>query len=145
MKLDSKLPETDDCLYRISVKALITNNDRVLLVKEQDDEWWNFPGGGMDYGESGPEALQRELLEELGIEKGDIESNYEIIHLATGSIEGRHKANLFYRVKIPIENIKPTADVEQSGWFTCDELLNMYLSPSTGDSKELISEIRKFI
>lgn len=66
MKINPRLTEIGDCLYRIAVKAIIVKDGKVLLVKEQDDEWWSFPGGGIDYGESTEHALGRELPEELG-------------------------------------------------------------------------------
>lgn len=66
---------TDDwhskCFYRVSIKALIRDeNGKILMVKEKNNPSWNLPGGGMDYGESEREALARELFEEVGYEGG---------------------------------------------------------------------------
>ena len=37
--------------YRVSVKALIKNEqDQVLVIKENQDTW-SLPGGGLDHGE----------------------------------------------------------------------------------------------
>lgn len=45
---------------------------RVLIAERRNDGpfqgLWEFPGGKIDAGESAPEALSRELAEELGIE-----------------------------------------------------------------------------
>ena len=42
-----------DCLYRISLKALIYNDaGQILVVKEIDRTYWDLPGGGMDYDET---------------------------------------------------------------------------------------------
>jgi hydrolase, NUDIX family len=61
-----------DCLYRISLKALIYNNaGQILVVKEIDRMYWDLPGGGMDFGETIELSLKRELLEEVGY-KGDL-------------------------------------------------------------------------
>ena len=52
--------------YRVSAKALIINQDGdVLLVKERHNDW-DLPGGGIDYGETPQQALERELHEEIG-------------------------------------------------------------------------------
>lgn len=61
-KESSKYPST---FYRVSIKAVIHNdNGEVLLTKEND--WaWSFPGGGIEHGESEIEALKRELKEEV--------------------------------------------------------------------------------
>lgn len=54
--------------YRVSLKAVIRNeNGEVLAVKEGSDNW-SLPGGGIDHGESDIEALQRELREEVAYE-----------------------------------------------------------------------------
>lgn len=53
---------------RRAAKALITVDDRVLLVKETHDDgspFWTLPGGGVQPGESDTEALKREIAEEI--------------------------------------------------------------------------------
>lgn len=54
---------------RSTVKAIITNNDKVLLNKcydEYNGEYYSLPGGGQDTYETLHEALTRECLEETG-------------------------------------------------------------------------------
>jgi len=58
--------------YRVSVKALILNdNNQVLVVKENQD-FWSLPGGGLDHGELPTECLRREIIEELGVDNIEI-------------------------------------------------------------------------
>ena len=60
-----------DCLYRISLKALIYNDaGQILVVKEIDRTYWDLPGGGMDFGETIESSLKRELYEEVGYKGG---------------------------------------------------------------------------
>lgn len=52
--------------------ALIVRDSRILICQGRRDDThglqWEFPGGKVETGESPPEALVRELREELGVE-----------------------------------------------------------------------------
>ncbi len=54
---------------RIRVSAILRWEERVLLCRHEKPgrEYWLLPGGGVNAGESLVDALQRELVEELGI------------------------------------------------------------------------------
>lgn len=55
-------------LFRVAVSALIFDDKgRVLLARRRDIDWWNLPNGGMEASETVDEALQREVMEELGV------------------------------------------------------------------------------
>ncbi|MGW0920131.1 NUDIX hydrolase [Streptomyces sp. NPDC002755] len=50
--------------------AIITSNDRVLMVRRRVKEGelsWQFPAGGVEEGETAEEAAVRETLEETGL------------------------------------------------------------------------------
>jgi 8-oxo-dGTP diphosphatase len=54
---------------RNSAKAIIIDDDRLLVIRHVDaeGEWFSLPGGGQNSGEPLTEALRRECLEELGV------------------------------------------------------------------------------
>lgn len=55
---------------RIAVRALILHRDRLLLVNAYPDArlgLWCAPGGGCEAGQSLPENLSREVMEETGL------------------------------------------------------------------------------
>ena len=69
----SQYPNT---FYRVSVKAIIRDNEgRILVNKEGSSSSWGLPGGGWDHGETEREALARELEEEIGY-TGHLTHNY---------------------------------------------------------------------
>lgn len=53
---------------RNSAKAIILNGDKILLTKNKDNEgeFYLFPGGGQEHGETIHNALIRECIEETG-------------------------------------------------------------------------------
>lgn len=55
---------------RPGVKALIVNDNKLLMIRERvrGEVIYDFPGGGMDFGETVLETLHREVMEEVGIE-----------------------------------------------------------------------------
>ncbi|MEM9465813.1 MAG: NUDIX hydrolase [Actinomycetota bacterium] len=52
---------------RRSVKGVVTVAGRVVLLRNERDEW-ELPGGRPEAGESDHEALAREIREELGVD-----------------------------------------------------------------------------
>lgn len=71
--------DKSDYLFRVSIKALVVNDDGdILVVKESSRNWWDVPGGGMEHGETVKDAIRRELREEVSL-RGDFE--YEIISI----------------------------------------------------------------
>ncbi len=57
-------------MFPVSVKSIIFDDKRVLLIKNQRDEW-DLPGGKIEKKEDVIETLVREVKEELNISIGD--------------------------------------------------------------------------
>lgn len=56
---------------RLAVRALILHEERLLVVNAWPDgksDLWCAPGGGVERGRSLPENLQREVMEECGLQ-----------------------------------------------------------------------------
>lgn len=53
---------------RNSIKAIIIEDDKILMTKNKDSEgiYYLLPGGGQEYKETFIDTLKRELLEEIG-------------------------------------------------------------------------------
>ncbi|MEA1918503.1 MAG: RNA pyrophosphohydrolase [Campylobacterota bacterium] len=69
-------------LYRRNVAAIIVSSDypknKEIFIAERNDmeNVWQFPQGGIDDGEKAKEALFRELKEEIGTNKIEVIAKY---------------------------------------------------------------------
>ena len=60
--------------YRLNVAMIVLNEDnKVLFCKRRNTENWQFPQGGVDENEKIESAMFRELNEEVGLEKDNVE------------------------------------------------------------------------
>lgn len=68
----SEASSTNRAVVRVVAAALYDEHGRVLIAERPPGKHmsgrWEFPGGKIEPGESEPQALARELREELGIE-----------------------------------------------------------------------------
>lgn len=143
MQIDPRLAEIDNALYRIATRALLVKGDKVLLVREKDDDWWSFPGGGVDYGETIPQALIREVVEELGVAAGHVVVDDAPAFISIGAVSnGVPRCNIFYRVTVPEEEIKPTEDVFEQKWYGLDDFPSLHMGPMADD---VIEKLQKLI
>jgi 8-oxo-dGTP diphosphatase len=60
------LPANTESSHRTAVRAIIRQDDLLLMVHSPVNGDYKFPGGGVEAGESHTEALVREVLEETG-------------------------------------------------------------------------------
>ena len=55
---------------RVRVCGLLQEGDRILMINHKGlygHDFWSLPGGGLEFGHSASETLQREFFEECGI------------------------------------------------------------------------------
>lgn len=109
-------------INRISIRAIIIQNHKLLLLKGKNHtELWE-PGGKVELNESDEECLRRELMEEI---------NTEIIsfkHFGDYPSESfYHKdeniLNKIYLVEIKNEP-RPTHEIESIVWYSKDDFYN---------------------
>lgn len=119
-----------ECFYRISVKALILDDqNRFLLVKE-DNGHWELPGGGLDFGESPQEGLKREIWEEMRLETSYVAPQPSYF-FTTPNHNGVFIANVMYETRMVNLDFVPSAECVEIGFFTSGQVFEeKYLYPN---------------
>ena len=71
--LISKIVKTDEISdkFPISIKAILIEEEKVLCIKNERDEW-DLPGGKISFGENPEDCLVREVKEETNLVIGDL-------------------------------------------------------------------------
>jgi ADP-ribose pyrophosphatase YjhB (NUDIX family) len=91
---------------RNSAKAIIIRDGCVLLIRINDDdgEWFVLPGGGQHFGESLPETVRRECLEEIGVEVQveELRLVREYIGKNHDNEEQGHRLEFMFECRLPV-------------------------------------------
>ena len=115
-------------VLRPGASALIfdESRERILLTQREDNGRWCLPGGGMDPGESAPEACAREVLEETGlvVRVGRLVGVYTTPNLIVQYADG----NRFQPVALNFEaepiggKLTLSNETTETGYFSMDEM-----------------------
>jgi 8-oxo-dGTP diphosphatase len=118
----------------IAVGGLVRNAQGLLLLVRHPWRGWEFPGGMAERGESLPQALRREILEETGIEAEPVRLVGLYSNLSTRP--GYNGVDIIP----PILNIdfqctyvsgepQPSEESLEVGWFTGEQAVKMVTHP----------------
>ncbi len=125
-----------DSIYRVCIKALIRNDEGVLLAREPSGVW-DLLGGGIEELESPEACLEREIFEETGLKVADISSNP--VHFYTSaSNRGNPVANIVYEVELESGELMPSGECEELRFMNFAESNKVALSPSAKKLFELL-------
>ncbi len=107
--------------FRVRAGAIILNRSKeVLLVLHRSpltgEEWWTFPGGGIEEGESAPEAVKREVEEECGIECFPDKLVY-VREFLGGPEKKVHHVELYFTARTKKEEVITGSDPEAEVQF----------------------------
>jgi 8-oxo-dGTP pyrophosphatase MutT (NUDIX family) len=120
--------EFPDCFHRVAVKGLCVRDGKVLMSLDNvlNNGVWELPGGGLDFGESIPNALAREVQEEMGLKVTKMSERP--IYVWTHKLEGKRGLKWFYlciiayRVEFEDLNITPSKECEEVRFFSKEDL-----------------------
>ena len=114
-----------DGLHKVSVAALVTNEEGKILLVNSPWRGWEYPGGLIEPGETFEEALRREVREEAGVE-------IEI----TGFVGicknvGLDIVNIDFTAEYAGGNLATSEESTEVGWFTVEEAFRIITFPLT--------------
>ena len=109
---------------------------KVLLCLPKDRSYSYLPGGHIEFGETGREALVREMKEETGLDAtaGDLLGVVESQFVQKG--EKHCEINLIYRMEVKVKgegeqwNVPSCEDWICFEWVDCDKIDSANLLPS---------------
>ena len=126
---------------RVVSGVIIKKDNKILLVKEKQNdnkEWWAFPGGGVDFGESIEDAAIREVKEELGI---DIKLNEFLGFKEVIAPKFDYHSIVFFFVAEPLnDEINKVGEILDFGYFNIEEVKKLNLIKS---SRWVIEQLNK--
>ena len=124
----------------VGAYGIIIQDDKIVLIKKSRGGYkgkLDLPGGGIEHNELPNEALEREIMEEVGINI----NNYELFDVTSTNIKWQMKEELFedlhhigilYTVKTTEVKLKEEADgldSDGANWYSLKELSKDQLSP----------------
>ncbi|HEM5156011.1 TPA: NUDIX hydrolase [Streptococcus suis] len=125
---------------KLDTRAAIFQEDKILLVQENDG-LWSLPGGWCDVDQSIKDNVVKEVKEEAGL---DVEA------LRVVAILDKHKNNpaksahrvtkVFILCRLLGGEFQPNSETVASGFFSLDDLPPLYLGKNTAEQLALCLE-----
>ena len=114
-----------NCNHKVSVAALVTNEEGKILLVNSPWRGWEYPGGLIEPGESFETALKREVREESGVE-------IEITGFVgiCKNLE-RNIVNIDFTARYLSGELTPSEESTEVIWVTPEEALDMITFPLT--------------
>lgn len=116
------------CYYRVSIKALIIDEEGRFLLCREDVGKWELPGGGLDFWETPEEGVRRELKEEMGLKAISVASNPS--YFLTWFENWKWKSNVIYKTTVENLDFTPSDECQEIWFFTAQEALKLELFPN---------------
>ncbi|MBW7954353.1 NUDIX domain-containing protein [Candidatus Gracilibacteria bacterium] len=140
-------------IMRTGVYAILKYKDSIVVIRKGRGPFiglYDLPGGKIEHSEKNVESLEREIIEEVGLNKGDfqierllsVEEDF-VQHVWEGEEKDEHIIGIVYLVHIKIDNFD-LSYIEQGGDAKVLKLIqiNDKETPKTNILKKALEKIR---
>ncbi len=121
----------------VVIGVIIKDNKFLLTYRngKHEPDWannhWQFPGGGLEFGESPEKTLLREMKEEVGL---DVSIKYLIPKIFTKRIHNWQGLFICYVCgHMDTQTIILNSEATKYGWFSLSEVKKLKTLPGTVD------------
>lgn len=96
-----RIREGSERVFQMRIAGLGFRNGHVLVHRATHENFWTFPGGGAEIGETSVETLQREMVEELGVEVSIVRLLWTVENFFRYEERDWHELGLYYLMTVP--------------------------------------------
>ena len=139
--------------FGVRVCAIIYNQDKtkIFMQKQEDKDFYMFPGGRLEINEETLPAIKRELKEELGIES-DIYLKYIVESFIDFTNKFYHELGFYFITTIPKEKLSDGCNSNDRSeinsifeWVDIDKLNEINILPNGIKEKIILKDTSKNI
>lgn len=131
--------ERDNNKFNFRVAGIAIHNNRILLHTTEKDDFWNLPGGRVEFNESTEQTIKREIKEELDIEVQMSKLLFVNEDFFEYEDKHYHEIGFYYLIDFPdghevFKKVGEFKGIEDNGrlvfkWFLLDELIDLNVYP----------------
>ena len=108
-------------IQELNSYVVLFNKDKILVLKRKNGIW-EFPGGGVEWGEDPQKAAARETKEETGLSAHNL--SFLTVTSATYEKDGNEKHSIYvvYKGNTDTDNVQLTEEHSEYRWLNLTEL-----------------------
>lgn len=115
--------------FELIARAVIIQDNKILLCKRKDLDYYFLPGGHVEFGEKAETAIAREIKEELGIEVSELSFIGSSENFFTQDDARHHEFNLVFSAQIGGASVRSIEDHLEFTFFNGNEFADTNILP----------------
>ena len=93
--------EDKDTCFNYRVVGVAIHDNSVFLHQAEGEDFWTFPGGRAEFGESAEQTLRREMREEIGVDVEVVRLLWFAENFFTYAGKYYHEIALYFLMRLP--------------------------------------------